>query len=131
VLKVIVRRETLPTTGTIYNIGTQLLAYADDIDIVGRSQPAVRYVYLALEIEVGLKINEQKTKYMIVTRNDGTIRDVGAKRGPKIENGVAALKKFIFFNKRNQLFSQKPTTNARNLLNVIEYTFFVYFFFGT
>jgi hypothetical protein len=33
-----------------------------------------------LEIEaakVGLKINEQKTKYMIATRNDGTIRDVG------------------------------------------------------
>jgi hypothetical protein len=33
-----------------------------------------------LEIEaakVGLKINEQKTKYMIVARNARTIRDVG------------------------------------------------------
>jgi hypothetical protein len=27
--------------------------------------------------KVGLKINEQKTKCMITTRNDGTIRDVG------------------------------------------------------
>jgi hypothetical protein len=45
------------------------------IDIVGRSQSAVRDAYLALEGEaakVGLKINEQKTKYMIAT-----IRDVG------------------------------------------------------
>jgi hypothetical protein len=33
-----------------------------------------------LEIEaakVGLNINEQKTKYMIATRSDRTIRDVG------------------------------------------------------
>jgi hypothetical protein len=27
--------------------------------------------------KVGLKINEQKTKYMIAARNDTTIRDVG------------------------------------------------------
>jgi hypothetical protein len=80
VLEVIVRRANLQTTGTIYNKKTQLLAYADEIDIVGRSQSAVRDAYLALEREaakVGLKINEQKTKYMIAARNDRTIRDVG------------------------------------------------------
>jgi hypothetical protein len=73
VLEVIVRRANLQTTGTIFNKETQLLAYADDIDIVGRSQSAVRNAYLALEEEaakVGLKINEQKTKYMIAARND-------------------------------------------------------------
>jgi hypothetical protein len=40
----------------------------------------VRDVYLALEIKaakVGLKINEQKTKYMIAARNDTMICDVG------------------------------------------------------
>jgi hypothetical protein len=80
VLEVIVRRANLQTTGTIYNKEIQLLAYADDIDIVGRSQSAVRNAYLALEGEtakVGLKINEPKTKYIIATRNDTTIRDVG------------------------------------------------------
>jgi hypothetical protein len=80
VLEVIVRRANLQTTGTIYNKETQLLAYADDIlDIVGRSQSAVRDAYLALEGEaakIGLKINEQKTKYMIAAQNDRTIRDV-------------------------------------------------------
>jgi hypothetical protein len=68
VLEVIIGRANLQTTGTIYNKETQLLAYADDIDIVGRSQSAVRNAYVALEGEaakVGLKINEQKTKYMI------------------------------------------------------------------
>jgi hypothetical protein len=80
VLGFIVRRANPQTTYTIYNKETQLLAYADDIDIVGRSQSAVRNAYLALEREaakVGLKINEQKTKYMIAARNDITIRDVG------------------------------------------------------
>jgi hypothetical protein len=50
-----------------------------DKDIVGRSQSAVRNAYLALEWEAakeGLKINEQKTKYMIAAQNDRTIRDV-------------------------------------------------------
>jgi Reverse transcriptase (RNA-dependent DNA polymerase) len=42
VLKVIVRRANLQTTGTIYNTETQLLAYADDIDIVTRNQSAVQ-----------------------------------------------------------------------------------------
>jgi hypothetical protein len=57
-----------------------LLAYADDIDIVDRSQSAVRNAYLALEGEaakVGRKINQQKTKYMIAARNERTICDVG------------------------------------------------------
>jgi hypothetical protein len=57
-----------------------ILADADDIDIVGRSQSAVRDAYLALKREaakVGLKINEQKTKYMIAARNDRTIRFEG------------------------------------------------------
>jgi hypothetical protein len=78
VLEVIVQRANLQTTGTIYNKETQLLA--DDIDIVGRRQSAVQNAYLALEREaakVGLKINEQKTKYMIAARNDRMIRDVG------------------------------------------------------
>jgi hypothetical protein len=80
VLEVIVRRANLQTTGTLFNKETQLLAYVDDIDIVGRSQSAVRNAYLALEEEAakeGIKINEHKTKYMIAARNDTTIRNVG------------------------------------------------------
>jgi hypothetical protein len=61
---------------------TQLFAYADDIGIVGRSLAAIRDAYLALEAQaakVGLKMNEQKTKYMIAGKNR-TILDAGQTR---------------------------------------------------
>jgi hypothetical protein len=48
---VIVQRTNLQTIGTIYNKETQLLAYANDIDIFGRSQSAVWDAFLALEGE--------------------------------------------------------------------------------
>jgi hypothetical protein len=56
VLEVIVRRANLQTTGTIFNKETQLLAYADDINTVGRSQSAVRDAYLALEREAAIGV---------------------------------------------------------------------------
>jgi hypothetical protein len=62
VLEAIVRRAKLQTTGTIFNKQTQLIAYAYDIDIVGRSLEVVR-----LAAKVGMKINEQNAKYMIAT----------------------------------------------------------------
>jgi hypothetical protein len=80
VLEVILRRANLQTTGTIFNKETQLLAYVNDIDIVCRSQSAVRDAFLALEretVKVGFKINQQKTKDMIAARNDRTIREAG------------------------------------------------------
>jgi hypothetical protein len=50
-LEVIVRQANLQTNGTIYNKETQLLVYANDKDIFGRSQSAIRDAYLALEGE--------------------------------------------------------------------------------
>jgi hypothetical protein len=52
----IVRRAKLQTNGTIFNKQTQILGYANDIGIIGRSKAA-------LEREankVGLKINGSK-----------------------------------------------------------------------
>jgi hypothetical protein len=98
VLEFIVRRSNLQTTGTIYNKETQLLAYADDLDIVGRSQPAVWGAYLVLEIEAakeGLKINEQKTKYMIAARKDRTIRDVGQSVAIGCRQHYEVVKEFV------------------------------------
>jgi hypothetical protein len=55
------KRATSKTTYTIYKKETQLLAYADDIDIVGRSQSAVRDTYLVLEKEAA-KVKNKLTK---------------------------------------------------------------------
>jgi hypothetical protein len=56
--------------GTIYHKSVQVLACADHIDIIGRTTRAVKETFLKLEIaaqEIGLMINESKTKYMEIT----------------------------------------------------------------
>jgi hypothetical protein len=63
-------------TKAILNKQTQKLRYTDDIDIIGRSQAAVRVAFLAL-VRERLKINKNKKKYVIAAGNDRTIRDVG------------------------------------------------------
>jgi hypothetical protein len=60
VLEVIVQRANRQKTVRIYNKETQLFAYADDIDIVGRNQSAIWDAYFALErgaAKIGFKIN--------------------------------------------------------------------------
>jgi hypothetical protein len=50
----------------------QVLTYADDIDIIGRTTRAVKEAFVNLESatkEMGLAINESKTKYMEATNN--------------------------------------------------------------
>jgi hypothetical protein len=65
-----------------------------------RSQSAVRDAYLALEGEaakVGLKIKEQKTKFMIVARNDTTIRDVRQRQSVAIgDKHFVVVKEFVY-----------------------------------
>ena len=66
-----VRRAKLEVNGTIFTKSTQLLAYADDIDIVGRNVASVKETYIALERQatrLGLRVNEEKTKYMVAGR---------------------------------------------------------------
>ena len=72
VLEGIVRRTKLNASKTLATSSIQLLAFADDIDIVGRTEAAVKETYVVLREEaakVGLMINEEKTKYM-TTRPD-------------------------------------------------------------
>jgi hypothetical protein len=52
-------------------INLQILAYADDIDIIGRSQSAMIEAFTSLENaakSMNLFINQEKTKYMPVTK---------------------------------------------------------------
>jgi sorting nexin-29 len=67
-LEKIVRGANKQTNGTIFYKSVQLLAYADDIDIIARSQSSLREALLALECSakrMGLRVNQEKTKYMI------------------------------------------------------------------
>jgi sorting nexin-29 len=56
--------------GTIYYKSVQVLAYANDLDIIGRSETDVKEAFIKLNNEaqkMGLNINEEKTKYMEIT----------------------------------------------------------------
>ena len=62
-----VRNAGIQTSGTIFYKSVQLLAYADDVDIIARSRMALKEAFLSLERaagEMGLRINEGKTKYL-------------------------------------------------------------------
>jgi sorting nexin-29 len=68
----VVRNAGIQTNGTIFYKSVQLLAYADGIDIIARSQTAIKEAFLSLEraaVEMGLKINEEKTKYLTTRVN--------------------------------------------------------------
>jgi hypothetical protein len=55
--------------GTIYTKSNQICAYADDVVIVTTSETRLRQVYRETEKktqQMGLIVNEKKTKYMIV-----------------------------------------------------------------
>jgi hypothetical protein len=71
-LERVVRNAGIQTNRTIFYKSVQLLVYADDIDIIARSQAALKEAFISLERaagEMGLKINEEKTKYLTTRVN--------------------------------------------------------------
>lgn len=77
-----VRESRIQVGHRIFNHSVQLLAYADDVDIVGRSQRTVREAFQAIVIpakRLGLEVNQSKTKYLVTEEAPG--RNVTVKFG--------------------------------------------------
>ena len=75
------RRAHLELSGSIFTKSTQLLAYADDIDIVARNLRSLTDAYSKLEREaskLGLQVNEEKTKLLMVAASARTKQRVGS-----------------------------------------------------
>jgi sorting nexin-29 len=54
----------MDTSSTIFTKSSQLLGFADDLDIVGRNMEVVKEKFVALErkgTDLGLKVNDAKT----------------------------------------------------------------------
>jgi sorting nexin-29 len=67
-LEKIIREANINQRGNIFYKSVQILAYADDIDIISRSLKSLQETITALDraaIMMGLEINQAKTKYMI------------------------------------------------------------------
>jgi endonuclease/exonuclease/phosphatase family metal-dependent hydrolase len=69
-LEKVIREAEVETRNTIFVHSTQILAFADDIDLVSRSLPNLKENFIKLEKaaeNMGLKINESKTKLMYIS----------------------------------------------------------------
>jgi sorting nexin-29 len=76
-LEYVIRQLSVQVTSTIFYKSVQLIGYADDINIMGRTKRAISEVYGDLKErakEVGLNINVEKTKSMVQSRRPGRKR---------------------------------------------------------
>ena len=98
ILDRIVRNSHVNTRGTIFHKSVQLLAYADDIDVIGRTQRAVNEAFASIETEaakVGLVVNEGKTKYMLSSKKDAEHRRLG-RSVPLGSRNFEVVKDFVY-----------------------------------
>jgi hypothetical protein len=71
-LEYAIRRDQANQEGLKLNGTHQLLAYADDVNILGRSIHSIKKNAEGLVIaskEIGLEVNAEKTKYTVMSQN--------------------------------------------------------------
>jgi hypothetical protein len=84
-LDYIIRRVQANQEGLKLNGTHQLLVYADDVNILGGSVHATKKNTEALVVaskEIGLEVNAEKTKYMVMSRD----QNAGQNHKIKIDN---------------------------------------------
>ena len=67
-----IRRDQVNQDGLKLNCTHQILVYADDVNILGRSEHTITKNAEASEVaskESGLKVNAEKTKYVIMSQD--------------------------------------------------------------
>ena len=73
VMESVLRKAGVHRSGTIFQKSVHLLAYADDIDIIGRTKRDLIAAFSAIEWEstkMGLAVNEGRIKYIFSTCRD-------------------------------------------------------------
>ena len=78
----IVRAADLRNSGTLIHKSFMLLAYANDIDIIGLNRRAVTAAFYALEnCRLSLTVIEDKTKYMASTTKEAARMETSVSNG--------------------------------------------------
>ena len=95
-----IRRVQINQDGLKLNGTHQLLAYADDVNILGGSIHLVKENAEALVVatkEIGLEVNADKTKYMVMTRE----QTAGLSHTLKLDiSSIERLEEFKFWERR-------------------------------
>jgi hypothetical protein len=81
-------------TGTLYTKSSQICAYADDVVRVTRLETGLRQVYTEIEEkpqQMGLIVNEKKTKCMIASATQKGQQTQNWKVGDKVFERVSSL----------------------------------------
>jgi hypothetical protein len=94
-----IKRVQVNQDGVTLNGTHQVLAYADDVNILGGSVHTVKKNAEALEVaakEIGLEVNADKTKYMVMSRD----RNEGRGHSVKIDNSsIERVEEFKYLGK--------------------------------
>ena len=104
-----IRRVQVKQDGLKLNGTHQLLAYADDVNILGGSVLTVKENTEALVVptkKIGLEVNADKTKYMVISGD----HNAGRRYSMKIDNRAFERVeefKYLGTNLRNQNFIQE------------------------
>jgi sorting nexin-29 len=78
-LEKVIRESGVNTRGTIFYNSVQILAYANDINIIARTQGAMKEAFISIEKagkKMNLRINEGKTKYIPITQKGPSFIEV-------------------------------------------------------
>ena len=117
VLEKIVRDAGIQLRGNIYYKSVQLLAYADDVDIIGRTEADIKKTFIALNeaaVKMGLQVNEEKTKYMICNENKKKIQGRTDQQLKIGENRFEKVQSFVYLGSQmNVANSEKQEINIR------------------
>lgn len=76
-LEIIMKVANINTRNVIYTKSSQILGYSDDLDVIGKTiRDADKYLFPLQKVacDVGLKVNEEKTKYQLSNRKEARHR---------------------------------------------------------
>jgi hypothetical protein len=120
-LEYAIRRVQLNQDGLKLNGTHQLLAYADDVNILGKSVRTVKKnaeALVAATKEIGLEANAHKNKYMTVFRD----QNAGRIHSMKMDNSsIERVEEFIYLG-TNQNSIQEEIKSRLKLGNVCYYS---------